>query len=203
MEKPIDGEFNFFRHTGAWRFGAGVSYGSFAMKEPYQDEQEWGQLQIYGFGTRVFRMRSAVRPYIQLRAGTQRLHPRSELFATLPEDPENKGKSRTLPTNGFFVGVVPGLELKLSRAAYLDASFAWKYFSVDDYDLSPVGQPPAGSGTTWEARIGATWFPNGGQGAGDAASATRGASRRASAGRRARRSPSTTSPRSRPSTSAR
>ena len=169
LEKPIRGEFDFFRQsrTGAWRLGAGVSYGSFVMKPPFEDEQEWGSLQFYGFGTRVFNRGGAVRPYLQLRAGTERLHPRSELFATLPEDPENKGKSRTVPANGFFVGVVPGLELRLTRAASLDASVAFKYFSVSDYDLSPVGQPPAGSGTTWEARIGATWIPNGGQAGAD------------------------------------
>ena len=164
FEKPVRGEFNFFRQKGALRLGAGVSYGSFAMKAPFEDEQEWGSLQFYGFGTRVWNPAGPVRPYVQLRVGTERLHPRSELFATLPEDPENKGKSRTEPSNGFFVGVVPGLELRLTRAASLDASVAFRYFKVGEYDLSPVGQPPASSGTTWEARLGATWFPNGGDG---------------------------------------
>ena len=91
----------------------------------------------------------------------------------------NKGKSRTTPANGFFVGIVPGLELKLTRAAYFDASFSWKYFAVDEYKFdeyptefgAPPGAPkldlaPASSGNVWEARLGVTWFPNAEQGAG-------------------------------------
>jgi hypothetical protein len=189
LQKPIDGEFNFFHQSrsGAWRLGAGVSYGSFTMKNQPPDypalesEKEWGSLQIYGLGTRVFRVDKAVRPYLQLRAGTQRLHPRSDLFIDKPEDPDNKGLSRTHATSGFFVGVVPGLELKLSRAAYLDASFSWKYFSVGEYKfdefpteeggatpLTPkIPAAPASSGTAWEARAGVTWIPNGGQTGGD------------------------------------
>ena len=165
----------------------GVSYGSFTMKNQPPDypdlesEKEWGSLQIYGLGTRVFRADKALRPYLQLRAGTQRLHPRSDLFIDEPEDPENKGLSRTHATSGFFVGVVPGLELKLTRAAYLDASFSWKYFSVEEYkfdefpteeggassDTPKIPVPPASSGSAWEARVGVTWFPNGGQSGGD------------------------------------
>ena len=35
---------------------------------------------------------------------------------------------------------------KASRAAFLDTSLSFNCFSVSDYDLSPVGQPPTGSG---------------------------------------------------------
>ena len=164
LTEPISGEFNFFRHSGAWRYGMGVAYESFKMKEPYQDEPEWGSIDTYLFATRMLRTQGAVRPYIQVRGGLARLHPRSFLFEVqpVPEDLQ-PGESTTKATNGFMVGVVPGLELRLSRAAFLDASVLMKYFKVDDYDLSPVGLPPTGSGTAWEARIGATWFPNGGQ----------------------------------------
>ncbi len=189
LQKPIDGEFNFFHksRTGAWRLGAGVSYGSFTMKNQppsYPDlesEKEWGSLQVYGLATRVFRTDKALRPYLQVRLGTQRLHPRSDLFIDKEEDPDNKGLSRTRATNGFFVGVVPGLELKLTRSAWLDASFSWKYFSVSEYAFDefptaeggatadtpkiPVG--PASSGRAWEARVGVTWIPNGGQAGSD------------------------------------
>jgi hypothetical protein len=179
LEKPVTGEFNFFRQTssGKWRFGGGVAYGSYTMKNQpgypqLEDEQEWGTLQTYLLGTRVFRADKRVRPYFQLRGGFERLHARSELFYTLPEDPDNKGKSRTEPANGFFVGVVPGVEFKLTRAAALDASFSYKYFTVDEVDLGqfpvtpgpkfPLG--PVSSGSPWEARLGITWFPSGGQG---------------------------------------
>jgi hypothetical protein len=164
LDKPITGEFNIFRQSGAWRFGAGVAYGSYKMKKPYQDEPEWGSIDTYLFATRMLRTHGFLRPYIQVRGGLARLHPRSFLFEVEPP-PEDlqPGESTTKAANGFMVGVVPGLELKLSRAAYLDASVLFKYFSVDDYDLSPVGLPPTSSGTAWEARLGVTWFPNGGQ----------------------------------------
>jgi hypothetical protein len=164
LTRPISGEFNFFRHSGAWRYGAGVAYGSFKMKEPYQDEPEWGNIDTYLFATRMLRTQGSLRPYVQVRGGLTRLHPRSFLFEVepVPEDLQ-PGESTTKAANGFMVGVVPGLELRLSRAAFLDASVMVKYFKVGDYDLSPVGLPPTRSGTAWEARIGATWFPNGGQ----------------------------------------
>jgi hypothetical protein len=176
FEHPVSGDFSFFHQMGAWRLGAGVRYGSFKMKEPYEEEQEWGSLQTYLLGTRVFRTESALRPYVQVRAGLERLHPRSLLFKEepVPEDLE-PGESPTKASNGFHVAVVPGLELKLSRAAYLDASFSWTYFKVGEYDLTPVQQPPRSSGSAWEARIGATWFPNAGQSEEGASSGARNA----------------------------
>ena len=133
--------------AGAWRYGAGVAYGSFKMKEPYQDEPEWGSIDTYLFGTRMLRTQGSVRPYVQVRGGLARLHPRSFLFEVQPP-PEDlqPGESTTKAANGFMVGVVPGLELRLSRAAFLDASVMVKYFKVDDYDLSPVGPAPDGLG---------------------------------------------------------
>jgi uncharacterized protein DUF3943 len=162
--KPVTWEFNFFRPKGAWRFGAGVTFASFKMKEPYQDELEWGFQQVYLSATRMLLTKGTVRPYIQVRGGIARLRPRSELFKLdlLPPD-WVKGQATQAKTDGFAVGVVPGVEIKLSRAAFLDASAGLTCFSVSDYDLSPVGQPPRGSGTAFEGRLGITWFPNGEQ----------------------------------------
>jgi Domain of unknown function (DUF3943) len=170
FRNPLGWDYEFFRQKGAWRVGAGLSYGGFKMKEPYQDELEWGFMQTYLFGTRVFNMNGAVRPYIQVRAGMARLRPRSDLFKIDPLPPDFvSGEATKEKSDGFSVGVVPGLELKLSRAAFLNASLSYTYFSVADYDLSPVGQPPRGSGTAWEGRLGVTWLPNGDQyGEGDA-----------------------------------
>jgi hypothetical protein len=163
FREPISAELDVFRQSGPWRFGLGVSYGSFGMKAPYEDEQEWGFLQTYLFATRMLRSEGAVRPYVQLRGGFARLHPRSLLFAPtpLPEDLE-PGDSPTQPANGFSVGVIPGLDLRLSSAFSVDASVSWTYFQVDEYDLAAVGQPPRSSGSAWEARLGATWVPHGG-----------------------------------------
>jgi hypothetical protein len=164
FREPVSWEFNFFHQRGPWRFGIGYSFESFKMKDPYQDELEWGYQQFYLSGTRMFNMKGSVRPFIQVRGGLARLRPRSELFKMnpLPEDWE-KGMATQKASDGFGVSVIPGLEFKLSRAAFLDASVSFNYFSVSDYDLSPVGLPPTGSGTAWQGRLGVTWLPNGEQ----------------------------------------
>jgi hypothetical protein len=161
---PITWDFNFFRPKGPWRFGAGVTFQSFKMKEPHHEEPEWGFQQIYLSGTRVFNTTSKIRPYIGLRGGLAALRPRSELFMLNPLPPDwKKGQATQARSTGFALGVVPGVEFKISRAAFLDVSAGLTYFKVSDYDLSPVGQPPRGSGTAYEARFGVTWFPNGEQ----------------------------------------
>src|SRR5262245_60708678 len=106
LQDPIAGDFNFFGNHGKWRFGLGLSFSSFKMKEPYQDEPEWGFQQTYLFATRMFRKEGQVRPYLQVRGGLARLHPRSALFDFQPP-PETIGDSPTHPGNGFSVGLVP------------------------------------------------------------------------------------------------
>ena len=161
LEKPITGDFNIFKNRGAWRYGVGVSFTSFTMKAPYQDEDEWGFQRTYLFATRMLRREGRVRPYVQLRGGFARLHPRSELFAFEPP-PELPGDSPTHPANGFGVGLLPGVEIQLNRSLALDLSGSLNYFNVSEYDLSPVGKAPASSGTTYEARIGLRWHPDDG-----------------------------------------
>jgi uncharacterized protein DUF3943 len=164
LQNPITWELNFFRQKGPWRAGVGITFASFKMKDPYQDELEWGFQQIYLSGTRVFNMKGSVRPFIQVRGGIARLRPRSELFKMDPLPPDwESGQATQKPTDGFAVSVVPGLELKLSRAAFLETAFSYTYFKVGEYDLSPVGMPPQSAGNAWEARLGITWFPNGEQ----------------------------------------
>jgi hypothetical protein len=162
LRKPVSWEMNFFHQRGPWRIGIGYSFESFKMKDPYQDELEWGYQQLYLSGTRMFNMKGSVRPFIQVRGGLARLRPRSELFMMNPLPPDwEKGMATQKASDGFGVSVIPGVEFKLSRAAFLDASVSFNYFSVSDYDLSPVGLPPTGSGTAWQGRLGVTWFPNG------------------------------------------
>jgi len=161
LEKPVAGDFNVFRNHGAWRFGIGLGFSSFTMKEPFQDEDEWGFQRTYLFATRMLRSEGAVRPYVQVRGGLARLHPRSELFAFEPP-PEEPGDSPTTPANGWTVGLVPGLELQLTESLALDLSGHFNWFNVSEYDLSPVGYPNASSGTTWEARVGLRWHPDDG-----------------------------------------
>jgi hypothetical protein len=159
---PVSWDYNFFRQQGAWRFGIGASFGSFKMKDPYEDELEWGYQQLYLFGTRMLRTQGAVRPYVQLRAGLTRLRPRSPLFDMNPLPPDfESGQARIEKTDGFGIGVIPGVEVKLAPAAFLDASFSFTYFKVSEYDLAPVQQPPRSAGTAWEGRIGLTWLPSG------------------------------------------
>ena len=169
LKSPVAGDFNIFRNHEAWRFGVGLSFTSFTMPAPYEDEDEWGFQQTYLFATRMLRSEAAaVRPYIQLRAGLARLHPRSELFAFSPP-PEASGDSPTKPANGWSAGLVPGLELRLNDSLALDVSGHFNWFSVSEYDLSPVGYPNASSGTSWEGRIGLRWHPDDGWPSGPAA----------------------------------
>ena len=161
LKTPISGDFNIFRNTAAWRYGLGISFSSFTMKEPYQAEKEWGFQQTYLFATRMFGHEGGVRPYLQLRGGLARLHPRSELFDFSPP-PTEAGASPTKPSNGFSVGVLPGVEIPLNRKLALDVSGMFNYFHVSDYDLSPVGLPPKSSGSTYEARFGLRWHPDDG-----------------------------------------
>ena len=88
FRNPLSWNYEFFRQKGPWRLGAGVSYGGFKMKDPYQDELEWGFIQTYLFGTRMFNMNGTVRPYIQVRGGIARLRPRSDLFKMDPLPPD-------------------------------------------------------------------------------------------------------------------
>jgi hypothetical protein len=112
------------------------------------------------FGTRVFRADKGIRPYLELEAGLMRAHPRSLLFAIrpLPEDLEI-GDSPTKPANGFGVGIVPGVEISINRSLSLDASVQFNAFNTDEYDLTPIGQPPASS-TIFGGRLG---YPLGAQ----------------------------------------
>jgi hypothetical protein len=161
LRTPMTGDFNIFRSKGAWRYGLGLSFSSFKMEEPYKTEQEWGFQQTYLFASRVFGKPGGIRPYVQLRGGLARLHPRSELFAFEPPPPE-PGDSPTLPANGFSIGVIPGVEIPLNRSLAIDLSGTLNYFSVDEYDLSPIGLAPKSSGTTYEARVGLRWHPDDG-----------------------------------------
>src|SRR5262245_3984879 len=138
LQDPVAGDLSIFRNKGKWRFGFGLSFTSFTMPPPYEDEDEWGFQQTYLFATRMLRDQGAVRPYIQLRGGLARLHPRSELFAFEPP-PENAGDSPTSPANGFSVGLVPGVEVQLNKSLALDISGLFNWYSVSEYDLSPVG----------------------------------------------------------------
>jgi hypothetical protein len=164
LRNPLTWELNFFRQKGPWRAGVGITFASFKMKDPYQDELEWGFQQIYLSGTRLFNMKGSVRPFIQVRGGIARLRPRSELFKMDPLPPDwTSGQATQKSTDGFAVSVVPGLELRLGRGAFLETAFSYTYYKVGEYDLSPVGMPPQSSGNAWEARLGITWYPNGEQ----------------------------------------
>jgi hypothetical protein len=171
LQRPISGEFSLFRTQGPWRFGAGVSFGSFDMKKPYVDGLEWGLQQDYVSATRMLRTEGPFRPYLQVRGGLARLHPRSHLFDERPLPAGFVlGDSPTRAANGYSVGVVPGFEWNLSRSVALDFSASLNYFNVGEYDLAPVSLSPANSGSTFEGRIGLRWHPDNGYPSGPRAS---------------------------------
>ncbi len=165
LTKATTGEFGIVREKATWRYGLGLSFGSFGNQPPYDHEPEWGFQRIFVFGQRTFRAEHSLRPYLQARLGVARLHPRSLLWEKdpLPADYEI-GDSPTPAFNGFHVGIVPGLEWNLTRTVALDLSVLLDYFYVGDVDLSPVGQASASSGIDWQARLGVLWWTDGGPG---------------------------------------
>jgi hypothetical protein len=167
LRYPISGDFNFFHAKGRWRYGLGLNFTSMTMEEPWDEELEWGYQRTYLFATRMFRTEHAVQPYVQVRGGLARLHPRSELFAFEPP-PEEPGDSPTTPSNGWSFGVVPGVEIRLTDSLALDLSGHVDWFHVSEYDLSPVGVPNASAGTMWQARLGVRWYPDDGWPSGSA-----------------------------------
>ena len=163
LDTPISGDMNLFRTQGPWRLGLGVSFGSFGMRGAYDNGLEWGFQQTYLSATRMLRTQGRFRPYLQVRGGLARLHPRSHLFDENPL-PEGYvlGNSSTKAANGFSFGVIPGLEWNLNRSVALDLSGSFTHFDVGEYDLSPVGLPAASSASTWGGRIGVRWHPDDG-----------------------------------------
>jgi hypothetical protein len=163
--KAATGEFGIVHAQSTWRYGLGLSFGSFGMEPPYDHEPEWGFQRIFVFGTRMFREQSSLRPYLQGRAGIVRLHPRSLLWEKDPLPDDFKvGDSPTPAYNGLHVGVVPGLEWDLSRTVALDVSVLLDYFHVSSADLGPIGLGSASSGFDWQVRVGTLWWTDGGPG---------------------------------------
>jgi hypothetical protein len=165
LRSPLAADINVFRAKGAWRYGLGLSFTSLTMEDPYAEEDEWGFQRTYIFATRMLKTEGRVLPYVKAQVGLARLHPRSELFAFSPP-PEEKGDSPTHPSNGFTLGLVPGVEVRLNRSLALDLGFEASYFSVDEYDLSPIQQQNASSGTIFGGRLGVRWHPDDGSASG-------------------------------------
>jgi uncharacterized protein DUF3943 len=163
LKKPISGELNLFRAQGPWRFGFGVSFGSYGMKAPYEAEPEWGFLRTYLSATRMLKTQGTFQPYLQVRGGLARLHARSELFNLNPLPPDFVvGDSTTKAHNGFSVELVPGVEWNVSHKLAIDLSASLGYTSVDEVDFAPVQHAPASSGTPFEVRLGLRWHPDDG-----------------------------------------
>ena len=173
LEKPVTGDFNIFRNRGAWRFGMGMSFTSFTMKEPYQDEKEWGFQRTYLFATRMLRSEASkrLRPYLQLRGGAARLHPRSELFAFEPP-PEEPGDSPTTPRER--VGRGPRARSGDPPQQVAGPRCLRSLRLLQRLRVRPEpGRTSrrASSGTTFEARFGVRWHPDDGWPSGPPAAA--------------------------------
>ena len=75
------------------------------MKKPYVDGLEWGLQEDYLSATRMLRTEGSFRPYLQVRGGRARLHPRSHLF-----------DQRPLP-EGFVLGDSPTSRISIKPGA--------------------------------------------------------------------------------------
>jgi hypothetical protein len=161
LEEPVQFELRIARasRSGAWRFGAGLQFGSMDMQPPNEDQKEWAHLETFGSVTRYFNAQEKFRPYLQGRLGIVRIHPRSELFYNKPPDDLEPGESPTLATNGFGFTLQPGFELSLGKTVSLDAGAFWTWYSTREYNLDPIGKPPVSDGQEWGLRVGLAWQP--------------------------------------------
>jgi len=165
MHTPQTGEFGILMDKEKWRYGLGVSFGSFAFSHPYEQEAEWGFQRIFVSGTRMFNLDRRLHPYIQGRFGIVRLHPRSDLYDKNPLPPDYQvGDSPTPAANGFQIAAVPGVEWKFLPGVALDVSVMFDYFKVSQLTLAPVGQTgkSGDSGFDWQIRAGLTWWTDNG-----------------------------------------
>jgi hypothetical protein len=166
LQKGTTGEFGLVREKGDWRTGLALSFGSWGMVPPYDHELEWGFQRIDVLAQRMFNQGGSFRPYLEGRLGIARLHPRSELFdkTTLPDD-YKVGDSTTSASDGWHVGLMPGLEWDLNKSIALDLSLYLDYYKVQETNLTPVGGPKdASTGFDWSARLGVLWWTDGGPG---------------------------------------
>jgi hypothetical protein len=173
LQKPIQWELRIAKQSasGAWRFGAGLQFGSM---DPADDpnippeiadlwlapDLEWARLETFFTATRVFNPQGTFRPYLQGRIGIERIHPRSELFwiDPPPEDLE-PGDSPTEATNGVGFTAQAGFEYSLGKTLSLDAAAFYTYYKTGTYDMSPLGLPDVDSGHEWGGRLGLSWQP--------------------------------------------
>jgi hypothetical protein len=159
LEDAIAWDLDIYRQRGDWRFGAGLTFGSLAMKSPYEDEPEWAHFETYGLATRMFRNPESVRPYVQGRFGVVRMHPRSEVFLKKPVEELEPGESPTDAVNGVGLSVIPGVEFDIARGLAVDASAYFNTYITGDYPLAAIGREDTGDGLEWGGRVGATWRP--------------------------------------------
>jgi hypothetical protein len=172
LQKPLQWEVRIAKQSasGAWRFGAGLQFGSM---DPADDpnippetedlwlapDKEWARLETSFSVRRVFNPRASFRPYLEGRIGIERIHPRSQLFYNKPPEDVEVGESPTYAANGIGFTAQPGFEWALSRTLALDAAFYYTYYKTGAYDMSPLGLPDVDSGHEWGGRLGLTWRP--------------------------------------------
>ena len=58
------------------------------------------------------------------------------------------------------------LDVLYNNAGFVGAQGPFETTSVDEYDLSPIGQPNASKGSTYEGRVGLRWHPDDGNASG-------------------------------------
>jgi len=172
LQKPLQLDLRIAKQSasGAWRFGVGLQFGSM---DPAEDpnippetadlwlapDKEWARLETSLSVTRLFRLDSTVRPYLQGRVGLVRIHPRSELFYNKPPEGLEPGESPTYATNGVGFTVQSGFEWSLSKTLSLDVAAFADYYKTGSYDMSPLGLPDVDSGFEWGGRVGLAWRP--------------------------------------------
>lgn len=159
LDKGTAWDFDIYKRRGNWRFGAGLMFGSLAMKPPYDNQPAWAHFETFGYASRVFPINESLRWYLQGRFAIVRMHPRSELFLKEPVENLDPGESPTDAVNGIGIDIIPGLEFDVARGFSVDLSAYLNLYLTSPYDTSPINVPDPSTGSEWGGRVGATWRP--------------------------------------------
>ncbi len=159
LREPVSFELSLAKERDAWRFGGALEFGSLVMQSPYDDQDDWSRMGVYGLATRVFRHDTRVRPYLQARLGLSRVHPRSSVLHDISPEDFARGHNPTHATNGIAVGLLPGMEIDVHPTLALDLSAAWVAYKTGELRLTRIGREPVSVGHEWQLRGGLAWHP--------------------------------------------
>ena len=140
LDDDWSADFSVFLEKGRFRGGIGTTFKRFTTTE-LVSIPEISTVPFYVSGTFTPWTRGKVRPYLQARLGLERVHAQPTLDRAAPA----KG--------GWSYGLVPGLEVDLSRRVALDLSLDFNRQHTDPLRLGDAPGAELESWNDWTARV--------------------------------------------------